>query len=35
MIIDAPINNLSLGNVSLNIIRELIRREHPISGILY
>ena len=33
MIIDAPINNLSLGNVSLNIIRELIRREHPISGI--
>lgn len=33
MIIDAPINNLSLGNVSLNIIRELIEREHEISGI--
>jgi len=33
MLIDAPVNNLSLGNVSLNIVRELIRREHPISGI--
>ena len=33
MIIDAPINNLSLGNVSLNIIRELIERDHPISAI--
>jgi hypothetical protein len=33
MIIDAPINNLSLGNVSLNIIRELIKRDFPISAI--
>jgi hypothetical protein len=32
MIIDAPINNLSLGNVSLNIFRELLERNHLISS---
>lgn len=32
MIFDAPINNLSLGNVSLNIFRELLERGHPVSA---
>lgn len=32
MIFDGPINNLSLGNVSLNIFRELLERNHPVSA---
>lgn len=32
MIFDGPINNLSLGNVSLNILRELIERNHNLSA---
>ena len=31
LIVDVPINNLSFGNVGVNILRELFNRQIPIS----
>ena len=31
LILDVPINNLSFGNVGVNILRELFNRQTPIS----